>query len=84
VLILYLLLRLWLDNTIGMGEVYADSPPTKDKNCHLKPDPDLVFKYRFLVFNRKNSQDKAEAAWQYFGILQNISEAVCFTRNRLF
>jgi hypothetical protein len=59
-------LRIWPENIMKDGDVYANFSPTKDKDWHLEPGHDYVLKYRFLVFNGRYDQKKAEAAWQYF------------------
>lgn len=59
-------LRIWPENVVGNGDVYANFSPTKDKDWPLAPGHDYVLKYRFLVFSGKYNREKAEAAWQYF------------------
>lgn len=59
-------LRIWPENVVGNGDVYANFSPTKDKDWRLEPGRDYILRYRFLVFNGKYNREKAEAAWQYF------------------
>jgi len=59
-------LRIWPENVVGDGDVYANFFPCRDKDWILTPGQDHVLKYRFLVFNGKFNAQKAEAAWRQF------------------
>ena len=59
-------LRIWPENVVGNGDVYANFFPCRDKDWTLSPGQDYVLKYRFLVFNGKCTKEKAEAAWRLF------------------
>jgi hypothetical protein len=59
-------LRIWPENSNGRGDVYANFSPTKDKDWPLEKGKDYILKYRFMVYNGKFDQEKAEAAWQSF------------------
>ena len=59
-------LRIWPENIVGEGDVYANFSPTKDRDWVLQPGTDYVLKYRFLVFNGKFDAQRAEAAWNGF------------------
>lgn len=59
-------LRVWPENTNRRGDVFLNFSPTKNKNWLLEPGKEYVLKYRFLVFNDKLSQEKAETAWLHF------------------
>jgi len=59
-------LRIWPENIMPKGDMYAMFAPTKDKDWRLVPGHNYVLKYRFLVFNGKYSAEKAEAAWKNF------------------
>lgn len=66
-------LRIWPENANGRGDVYANFSPTKDKDWALEPGKDYLLKYRFLVFNGKLSEKKAEAIWQSFAHPPKVS-----------
>jgi hypothetical protein len=59
-------MRIWVENTNGRGDMFANFAPTKDKDWLLEPGKTYVLKYRFVVFNGKFDKNKAESAWQYF------------------
>jgi hypothetical protein len=59
-------MRIWVENTNGRGDMFANFAPTKDKDWTLEPGKTYVLKYRLVVFNGKFDKDKAESAWQYF------------------
>lgn len=66
-------LRIWPENIMPDGDVYANFSPIKDMDWTLEPGRDYVLKYRFLVFNGKFDQKKAEAAWRHFAHPPEIS-----------
>jgi hypothetical protein len=66
-------LRIWPENSNGRGDVYANFSPTKDKDWPLEKGKDYVLKYRFLVYNGKYDNAKAEAAWQNFAEIPAIT-----------
>src|SRR5699024_8982207 len=66
-------LRIWPENAKGRGDVDATYSPTKDKDWALEPGKDYLLKYRFLVFNGKLSEKKAEAIWQSFAHPPKVS-----------
>ena len=66
-------LRIWPEKINGRGDVYANFSPTKDKDWHLAKGQDYILKYRFLVFNGKFNKEKAEAAWQNFAHVPQVS-----------
>lgn len=59
-------LRIWPEGMNGRGDVYANFSPTKDKDWPLYPGNNYVLKYRFLVFNGKMDERRAEKAWQLY------------------
>jgi hypothetical protein len=59
-------MRIWVENTNGRGDMFANFAPTKDKDWTLEPGKTYVLKYRLVVFNGKFDKAKAESAWQYF------------------
>lgn len=59
-------LRIWPENTIDRGDVFANFCPTKDKDWILEPRHNYFLKYRLLVFNGHMDKEMAESAWQYF------------------
>jgi len=59
-------LRIWVLNTNGRGDMFANFAPTKDKDWLLEPGKTYILKYRLVVFNGKLDAPKAESAWQSF------------------
>lgn len=59
-------MRIWPENSNGVGEMFAMFAPTKNKDWLLKPGQTYSLNYRFVVFNGKFTKEKAESAWQYF------------------
>jgi len=66
-------LRIWPEKMNGKGDVYANFSPTKDKDWPLLKGRDYILKYRFLVFNGKFNKEKAEAAWQGFANVPQVT-----------
>ena len=59
-------LRIWPENQYNRGDMFANFCPTKDMDWLLNPRQNYVLKYRFLVFNGRVDQEKAESAWYYY------------------
>lgn len=60
-------LRIWdKKQNGGRGDVYAGFAPTKDKDWLLEPGKTYTLKYRYVVFNGKFDQDRAENLWKDF------------------
>jgi hypothetical protein len=60
-------LRIWDEKANGgRGDMFANFAPTKDKDWLLEPGKKYVLQYRFIVFNGKFDQAKAESAWEHF------------------
>ena len=60
-------LRIWDEKSNGgRGDMFVNFAPTKDKDWLLEPGKTYTLKYRFLVYNGKMTNVKAEAAWQNF------------------
>jgi hypothetical protein len=60
-------LRIWPENANGnRGDMFANFSPTKDKDWLLQPGKKYTLRYRFIVFNREFTGQKAEAGWHYF------------------
>ena len=59
-------MRIWPENSNGVGEMFAMFAPTKNKDWQLNPGKTYSLKYRFVVFNGRFTKEKADAAWQYF------------------
>lgn len=66
-------MRIWVENTNGRGDMFANFSPTKDKDWTLEPGKTYVLKYRLVVFNGKFDKEKAESAWQYFAAPPRIT-----------
>ena len=59
-------LRVWPENSNRRGDVFLNFSPTKNKDWFLEPGKSYILKYRFLIFNGKESKAGAEEAWQSF------------------
>lgn len=59
-------LRIWPENQYDRGDMFANFCPTKDMDWLILPRQKYVLKYRFLVYNGKVDNEKAESAWFYF------------------
>src|ERR1044071_5166552 len=59
-------LRIWPENQYDRGDMFANFSPTKDKDWALQPGKTYVLRYRMLVFNKKMTKERAEAAWKSF------------------
>lgn len=66
-------MRIWILNTNGRGDMFANFAPTKDRDWLLLPGKTYVLKYRLVVFNGKLDKDKAESAWQYFAMPPKVT-----------
>lgn len=69
-------LRIWPEGMNGHGDVYANFSPTKDKDWPLYPGNNYVLKYRFLVYNGKMTDQRAERAWQQYAHPPKVSVKV--------
>lgn len=59
-------LRIWPESQYNRGDMFANFCPTKDMDWQLNPRQNYFLKYRFLVFNGRINNEKAESAWYYF------------------
>jgi hypothetical protein len=59
-------LRIWPENQYGRGDMFANFCPTKDMDWLLKPRQNYLLRYRFLVYNGRLDEEKAENSWEYF------------------
>jgi hypothetical protein len=66
-------LRIWPENQLNRGDMFASFSTTKDMDWLLRPRQNYVLRYRLLVFNGHLEKEKAESAWQYFAYPQKIT-----------
>jgi len=59
-------LRIWPEDQYNRGDMFANFCPTKNMDWVLKPGKNYMLRYRFLVYNDRLNNEKAENAWQYF------------------
>ena len=59
-------LRIWPEDQYDRGDVFINFSPTKNKDWLLEPGKTYSLKYRFVVFNGKFTNDRANAEWEYF------------------
>ena len=59
--------RIWPSNSNGgRGDIFFNYTPIQKADWTLKPGRDYVFRYRFYVYHKELSADKADALWADF------------------